>query len=55
MAAAPVRGLPRAGAGHHHTDDVILQHNLIVEAAALVEMPFTAEGLVRGVRELLDN
>jgi signal transduction histidine kinase len=38
-----------------YTDDVILQHNLIVEDAALVEKPFTAEGLARGVREVLDN
>jgi hypothetical protein len=38
-----------------YTDDVILQHNLIVEDAALVEKPFTAEGLARGVREVLDS
>ncbi len=37
-----------------YTDDVILQHNLIVKDAALIEKPFTADGLARGVREALD-
>jgi len=38
-----------------YTDDVILQHQLVTRDVALLQKPFSAAGLARKVRQVLDS
>ncbi len=38
-----------------YTDDVVLQHQLVTDAVAFIEKPFTAAALGRKVRDVLDT
>jgi YesN/AraC family two-component response regulator len=38
-----------------YTDDAIVQHGVLEEGVSYIQKPFTMEGLVKKVREVLDK
>jgi hypothetical protein len=42
-----------AGAVHGYTDDAIVQHRVLEPGLAFIQKPFSGDGLVRRIREVV--